>query len=228
MELAGEAQVDLGQRERLAPNALVLGEEVVDAFGQRSLLQFNQFAGNVPLSAEAFVFKLPQVQLSFDGPTIDGLQKPELVAPSIWLAAPLLPGTETAQQAGLYSLLLQTEDARLSAVLADHRNPDGTGWVTLADPEGNEFCVVRSAAERAAIVAFAERAPLLTNERQQELAALLATLSTKATFNDEQRAVILGLGVIQQEPAPAPDPAATPAPAADDFVADMEAAEGAK
>ena len=34
--------------------------EVVDAFGQRSLLQFNQFAGNVPLSAEAFVFKLPQ------------------------------------------------------------------------------------------------------------------------------------------------------------------------
>ena len=33
--------------------------EVVDAFGQRSLLQFNQFAGNVPLSAEAFVFKLP-------------------------------------------------------------------------------------------------------------------------------------------------------------------------
>jgi outer membrane lipoprotein carrier protein len=34
--------------------------EVVDAFGQRSLLQFNQFAGNVPLSADAFVFKLPQ------------------------------------------------------------------------------------------------------------------------------------------------------------------------
>ncbi|MBC7995581.1 MAG: outer membrane lipoprotein chaperone LolA [Rhizobacter sp.] len=34
--------------------------EVVDAFGQRSLLQFNQFAGNVPISADAFVFKLPQ------------------------------------------------------------------------------------------------------------------------------------------------------------------------
>ena len=32
----------------------------------------------------------------------------------------------------------------------DHRNPDGTGWVTLKDPEGNEFCVVRSAAERGA------------------------------------------------------------------------------
>jgi catechol 2,3-dioxygenase-like lactoylglutathione lyase family enzyme len=26
--------------------------------------------------------------------------------------------------------------------------PDGTGWVVMADPEGNEFCVVRSDAER--------------------------------------------------------------------------------
>lgn len=32
--------------------------------------------------------------------------------------------------------------------LADHRQPDGTGFVVLADPEGNEFCVERSAAER--------------------------------------------------------------------------------
>ena len=32
----------------------------------------------------------------------------------------------------------------------DHRTPDGLGWVTLQDPEGNEFCVERSAAERAA------------------------------------------------------------------------------
>ena len=33
---------------------------------------------------------------------------------------------------------------------ADHRDVrgDGTGWVTLADPEGNEFCVLRSDAER--------------------------------------------------------------------------------
>ena len=31
--------------------------------------------------------------------------------------------------------------------VADHRKPDGTGWVVLADPEGNEFCVLRSMAE---------------------------------------------------------------------------------
>ncbi|WP_128557607.1 VOC family protein [Streptomyces triticagri] len=34
--------------------------------------------------------------------------------------------------------------------LEDRRNPDGTGWAVLADPEGNEFCVLRSEAERAA------------------------------------------------------------------------------
>jgi catechol 2,3-dioxygenase-like lactoylglutathione lyase family enzyme len=30
----------------------------------------------------------------------------------------------------------------------DHRRPDGTGFVTLRDPEGNELCVERSTAER--------------------------------------------------------------------------------
>jgi predicted enzyme related to lactoylglutathione lyase len=37
-----------------------------------------------------------------------------------------------------------------ASLVADRRNPDGTGWAVLADPEGNEFCVERSAAERAA------------------------------------------------------------------------------
>jgi predicted enzyme related to lactoylglutathione lyase len=44
------------------------------------------------------------------------------------------------------------EVARLLALgaslVADHRRADGTGWVTLADIEGNEFCVERSASER--------------------------------------------------------------------------------
>ncbi|MHC5902336.1 VOC family protein [Streptomyces sp. S6] len=35
-----------------------------------------------------------------------------------------------------------------ATLAADHRRPDGTGWATLQDPEGNEFCVERSAAER--------------------------------------------------------------------------------
>lgn len=28
-----------------------------------------------------------------------------------------------------------------AAHIADHVRPDGSGWVVLADPEGNEFCV---------------------------------------------------------------------------------------
>lgn len=33
-------------------------------------------------------------------------------------------------------------------VIDDRRRPDGSGFVVLADPEGNELCVERSAAER--------------------------------------------------------------------------------
>ncbi len=46
------------------------------------------------------------------------------------------------------------ELARLLALgateVADRRNDDGTGWVVLADPDGNEFCILRSEAEVAA------------------------------------------------------------------------------
>ncbi|GAW49005.1 MULTISPECIES: VOC family protein [unclassified Nocardioides] len=37
-------------------------------------------------------------------------------------------------------------------VVADHRgiHGPGSGWVTLADPEGNEFCILRADAELAA------------------------------------------------------------------------------
>jgi len=32
--------------------------------------------------------------------------------------------------------------------VADRRNPDGTGWMVLADPAGNLFCLLRSDEER--------------------------------------------------------------------------------
>lgn len=50
-----------------------------------------------------------------------------------------------------------TRDAELERVrdlgareVADRRTPDGRGWVVFADPEGNEFCVLRSHEERGA------------------------------------------------------------------------------
>lgn len=55
------------------------------------------------------------------GPTIDGLQKPEIIAPAIWVAAPLLPGTPTADEARLLQVLDETDDHELQGVLAAHR-----------------------------------------------------------------------------------------------------------
>ena len=50
-----------------------------------------------------------------------------------------------------------TRDAELARLLDlgatevhDLRRPDGSGWVTLADPEGNEFCILSSPTELAA------------------------------------------------------------------------------
>ncbi|MCB5163985.1 VOC family protein [Streptomyces bambusae] len=49
----------------------------------------------------------------------------------------------------------EQEVARLlglgATLVGDHREPDGSGWAVLADPEGNEFCVLRSASDRAVI-----------------------------------------------------------------------------
>jgi len=47
------------------------------------------------------------------GPTCDGLQKPEVIAPGIWVAAPILPGTPTAQQADLLAELATRPDSEL-------------------------------------------------------------------------------------------------------------------
>ena len=38
-----------------------------------------------------------------------------------------------------------------ASLVADRRKPDGWGWVVLADPEGNEFCVLPADSERAAL-----------------------------------------------------------------------------
>lgn len=55
------------------------------------------------------------------GPTLDGLQKPEVMAPAIWVVAPILPGTPTAQEAELLTLLDGTPDAELGKVLSQRK-----------------------------------------------------------------------------------------------------------
>ncbi|MDQ2974518.1 MAG: S8 family serine peptidase [Acidobacteriota bacterium] len=58
------------------------------------------------------------------GPTIDGLQKPELIAPGIWVAAPILPSTPTAAQAELYSNLNEALDSELQTIIESHAGVD--------------------------------------------------------------------------------------------------------
>jgi serine protease AprX len=58
------------------------------------------------------------------GPTIDGLQKPEIIAPSIWVAAPILPYTPTATEALLYATLDSASDEALRDILTEHKGVD--------------------------------------------------------------------------------------------------------
>ena len=58
------------------------------------------------------------------GPTIDGLQKPEIIAPGIWIAAPILPGTPTAEQAVLLSELENAPDSELREIIKRHPGAD--------------------------------------------------------------------------------------------------------
>ena len=58
------------------------------------------------------------------GPTIDGLQKPEIIAPGIWVAAPILPATPTADEAHLCSELDAAADADLRAIILSHAGVD--------------------------------------------------------------------------------------------------------
>ncbi len=61
-------------------------------------------------------------------------------------------------------------------VVADKRRPDGAGWVVLADPEGNEFCIERSDVERAPSVeqlgrAFDAAGDLITDVQPEQWSA---------------------------------------------------------
>jgi serine protease AprX len=58
------------------------------------------------------------------GPTIDGLQKPELIAPGIWVAAPILPHTPTAEEAELLARLDNAPDDQLHAMIEAHAGVD--------------------------------------------------------------------------------------------------------
>ena len=58
------------------------------------------------------------------GPTFDGLQKPEVIAPGIWVPAPILPHTPTAAEAELYARLDRASDEELLPLIEEHKDVD--------------------------------------------------------------------------------------------------------
>lgn len=86
----------------------------------------------------------PEAMIHFDnGPTLLFIRVPEGKSVKNRVHLDLRP--DDTRDAEVERLL-----AHGASVFDDQRRPDGTGWVVLADPEGNEFCVERSAAEKAA------------------------------------------------------------------------------
>lgn len=59
----------------------------------------------------------PDLYCSNFGHTIDGLVKPEIIAPAIWVAAPILPGSESYLQAEALSQLAAAPDYQLRALV---------------------------------------------------------------------------------------------------------------
>jgi serine protease AprX len=55
------------------------------------------------------------------GPTIDGVQKPEIVTLADWIPAPILPETPTSKQARLLRRLELAKDDELSQIIAENR-----------------------------------------------------------------------------------------------------------
>lgn len=84
----------------------------------------------------------PEALVEADGITLLFVTVPEAKGMKNRLHVDLQPQDRTRDEEVERLLELGAE------VVGDHRLPDGRGWVTLSDLEGNEFCVERSAGER--------------------------------------------------------------------------------
>jgi serine protease AprX len=73
------------------------------------------------------------------GPTIDGLQKPEVITLAEWIPAPILPDTLTHKQAKLLKLLDQTPDDRLHHAMDQHRGV----FAALDEAAGRPIYLIR-------------------------------------------------------------------------------------
>ncbi|WP_055703336.1 MULTISPECIES: VOC family protein [Streptomyces] len=94
----------------------------------------------------------PEALVEADGVTLLFVTVPDAKAVKNRLHVDLQPQDRTRDEEVQRILALGATQ------VADQRRPNGRGWVVLADPEGNEFCVECAQAERDAIIAAEAKA----------------------------------------------------------------------
>jgi predicted enzyme related to lactoylglutathione lyase len=118
----------------------------VDCADARGLARFwaAVLGWNVYHDDDPEVLVAPQFPPALDGPTMLFIPVPEPRTVKNRMHVDLQPLDRTRDE----------EVERLlglgATLVEDHREDSGLGWVWMADPEGNDFCVERSAAERTA------------------------------------------------------------------------------
>jgi hypothetical protein len=93
----------------------------------------------------------PAASVSTDSMTLLFWQNPDAKSVKNRLHLDLEPdGTRDEEVEWLLTLGATVFDDRTAPDKLEPGAPEGAGFVVMLDPEGNEFCVLRSAAERAA------------------------------------------------------------------------------
>jgi predicted enzyme related to lactoylglutathione lyase len=76
------------------------------------------------------------------GPNLLFVQVPEAKSSKNRVHLDIIPDTTRDEE------VVRLQSLGATVLDASHVRPDGSGWVVMQDPEGNEFCVERSQAER--------------------------------------------------------------------------------
>ncbi len=128
MSLGGDSDLPLGSSrinlltEELIENGVVVIVAAGNSAETRSIPPANSpSAITVGGYSDENQFAIEQFDLyhSSHGITIDGIVKPEIIAPAMWVAAPILPNSEDYRLAETLSLLDSAPDYQLAGLLRD-------------------------------------------------------------------------------------------------------------
>lgn len=136
ISLGGEEDVSYRRNlvDQLAEQAVASGIVVVVAAGNSGCTSANHLAppANAPsvLTVGGYndgnqLHGDLHLYCSSYGPTADGFLKPEVIAPSIWVAAPILPNTSNYRKAEVLSRLSAAPDYQLPSLLEEYGKDAG-------------------------------------------------------------------------------------------------------